>query len=494
MPIAKGSGSGIFSGLLGRTPVGANQTASALSELSLPTSNLPDLFPGDIANELQPLSAELRTPAGDRFDLNSLQRPEPTETFQEGTPSSSPQIETADIQTKLKGDFGLSAASPKTDGYFENTTQGANFSPELASAELLISYSPVISASIIQEAPTNSSVVPTAVQAVSLLQQSFKVRSIDSEAALTSFSTDIDRPSADESRTSNTEATLLNHQLARQGRFPEDSTAVVREKPLAVQAMNPKDQLTEFSVSRQLERSPGVAIARTSEAPSAQSATAPLNIAEPRVGNLPADTLAEMEHVMAAQAQSDQLSAAPQKAEWSVAHMTGSTDHLSQASRLLLDVVRNETSWSNLASNPTLRTFEVARSDGTVLQTLKIQLTPMELGKVELKMKMQGGGMQIEVRVETDQVLQMLSADQSAILATIRGLGYKVDSVFLVNPQMNDQQAFSMTNRLDADGSRDDLQDQPQQNEGRFGNPRRDSRPNDHSHGGHQSGAGHEYI
>lgn len=61
--------------------------------------------------------------------------------------------------------------------------------------------------------------------------------------------------------------------------------------------------------------------------------------------------------------------------------------------------------------------------------SMKIQLSPAELGTVTATFRMSGGNLSIELRVETIEAYRQLSDDQNAIVRALKGHGYDVDQV-----------------------------------------------------------------
>ncbi len=130
-----------------------------------------------------------------------------------------------------------------------------------------------------------------------------------------------------------------------------------------------------------------------------------------------------------------------------------SAQPLSQTSRSLVAAVRENSGWSSFLASPSVQQSHIVRSDSTVLKTLKIQLTPVELGKVELNLRMLDGQMKIEVTVENEHAYRVLAQDKEAILSTVNGLGYKVDSLVVSNPQSESTLQNQSTNHPATDRS-----------------------------------------
>ncbi|WP_395450312.1 flagellar hook-length control protein FliK [Aminobacter sp. UC22_36] len=68
-------------------------------------------------------------------------------------------------------------------------------------------------------------------------------------------------------------------------------------------------------------------------------------------------------------------------------------------------------------------------------QVLKIQLRPVELGMVTANLRLAGEQLSIEIEVENAEAYVRLSADREAINTALRGLGFDVDRVTILQPQ-----------------------------------------------------------
>ncbi|MFC3325262.1 flagellar hook-length control protein FliK [Mesorhizobium cantuariense] len=77
---------------------------------------------------------------------------------------------------------------------------------------------------------------------------------------------------------------------------------------------------------------------------------------------------------------------------------------------------------------------------------LKIELHPAELGMVTAHLRLSGEQLSIELKPETHDAYRRLSADSEAIVKSLRGLGFEVDKVTILQPSV----AIPATNRTDA--------------------------------------------
>lgn len=66
---------------------------------------------------------------------------------------------------------------------------------------------------------------------------------------------------------------------------------------------------------------------------------------------------------------------------------------------------------------------------GKVVNTLKIQLQPIDLGTVTASLRLQGDTLVVDLKVETGKAFRHLSDDQDAIVKALRGHGFSIDQV-----------------------------------------------------------------
>ncbi len=70
-----------------------------------------------------------------------------------------------------------------------------------------------------------------------------------------------------------------------------------------------------------------------------------------------------------------------------------------------------------------------ARTEGPVLKTLEIQLTPVELGTVKVSMRLVGENVEVTVRASNPQTAEMLKQDRQMLDQMLRSTGYKPDAI-----------------------------------------------------------------
>ncbi|WP_245490865.1 flagellar hook-length control protein FliK [Mesorhizobium sp. M7A.F.Ca.CA.004.04.2.1] len=97
-----------------------------------------------------------------------------------------------------------------------------------------------------------------------------------------------------------------------------------------------------------------------------------------------------------------------------------------------------------LSASPT--PTHLASSVAVPTHVLKIELHPAELGMVTANLRLSGEQLSIELKPETHDAYRRLSADSEAIVKSLRGLGFEVDKVTILQPSV----AVPATTRADA--------------------------------------------
>ncbi|TXI07605.1 MAG: flagellar hook-length control protein FliK [Rhizobium sp.] len=82
-------------------------------------------------------------------------------------------------------------------------------------------------------------------------------------------------------------------------------------------------------------------------------------------------------------------------------------------------------------------------STGKVVNTLKIQLRPDNLGDVTATMRLSGDQLSVDLKVQTGEAYRQLHADQSHMVEALRAQGYQVDSITVTLASNADQQSDS---------------------------------------------------
>ncbi len=74
-------------------------------------------------------------------------------------------------------------------------------------------------------------------------------------------------------------------------------------------------------------------------------------------------------------------------------------------------------------------------SGTSAAHVLKIQLKPVELGMVTASLQLSGEQLTVEIEVENAEAYHRLSADREALTSALRGLGFDVDRLTILQPQ-----------------------------------------------------------
>lgn len=103
----------------------------------------------------------------------------------------------------------------------------------------------------------------------------------------------------------------------------------------------------------------------------------------------------------------------------------------------LVSVMENDPTWRSVSQkidNPA--EIRGTNSFGGV-NTLRIQLNPAELGMVTARLTAAGEQLSVEIRVETSDARQRLTADSDAIVKALRAVGYDVERVTITQSSQN---------------------------------------------------------
>ena len=87
------------------------------------------------------------------------------------------------------------------------------------------------------------------------------------------------------------------------------------------------------------------------------------------------------------------------------------------------------------------------------VRDLTIQLQPISLGTVNARLRTQGEQLTVEIRVDNAEAFQRLSAERDALTTSLRGLGFKVDDVSIVQQPAAAQPAQAGLSARDGNGS-----------------------------------------
>lgn len=102
-------------------------------------------------------------------------------------------------------------------------------------------------------------------------------------------------------------------------------------------------------------------------------------------------------------------------------------------------------------------------STGKVVNTLKIQMNPIDLGLVTATMRLAGDALNVDLKVETGAAYRQLKEDHGKILESLRSQGYAVDNVTISMAPVERADAGSQAG---SQGQASQQQSLPQQGQG----------------------------
>ncbi|APG83470.1 chemotaxis protein MotD [Sinorhizobium americanum CCGM7] len=95
--------------------------------------------------------------------------------------------------------------------------------------------------------------------------------------------------------------------------------------------------------------------------------------------------------------------------------------------------IAGDVEWAQaLQSSALLGQPEASSQAGKTLNTLKIQLHPIELGTVTATLRLKDDELQVDLKVETGEAFRQLRDDQSEMVKALRAQGFAVDQVNVV--------------------------------------------------------------
>lgn len=128
--------------------------------------------------------------------------------------------------------------------------------------------------------------------------------------------------------------------------------------------------------------------------------------------------------------------------------------------------IAQDPNWAASLSATSGLSHSEAAVTGKVVNTLKIQMKPIDLGMVTATLRLHGDALVVSLQVETAEAYRQLSDDQDAIVKALRGHGFAVDQVSV---QLSPIDRSTGTQQQQGDGQTPQQQQfssQPQAREG----------------------------
>jgi flagellar hook-length control protein FliK len=102
---------------------------------------------------------------------------------------------------------------------------------------------------------------------------------------------------------------------------------------------------------------------------------------------------------------------------------------LHQMARAILDDVSEVSGPQPSFQGDGVHRVAVARASGGVLRVLSLQLNPVELGLVTIKMRLSGDSLEMELQVEKQETAELLRNDAEKLSGLLRTSGYRPDVI-----------------------------------------------------------------
>lgn len=157
---------------------------------------------------------------------------------------------------------------------------------------------------------------------------------------------------------------------------------------------------------------------------------------------------------------------------------------LSTTATGLVAAIEAEGTWRTAAQDPANSAAPRGTSAPGGVNTLRIQLQPVELGMVTARLVASGSQLSIEIQVESNDARQRLANDSEVIVKALRAIGYDIDKVTIQQGPQNSQSSAQQG----ASGRNDQMQ--PDQQADRNARGRGDQGAAGRDGGGARNGAG----
>ncbi|WP_419909671.1 flagellar hook-length control protein FliK [Hoeflea sp.] len=100
----------------------------------------------------------------------------------------------------------------------------------------------------------------------------------------------------------------------------------------------------------------------------------------------------------------------------------------------IVSAVTGEPSWSAMVKGAEAISAQSLNQVQNTVNTLKIQLNPVELGTVDATLRLSGGQLVVELKVETIEAFRQLSDNQQIIVKALKNQGYTVEHMSVQPP------------------------------------------------------------
>lgn len=104
---------------------------------------------------------------------------------------------------------------------------------------------------------------------------------------------------------------------------------------------------------------------------------------------------------------------------------------LGQTAAGLVAAMEGDQTWRSAALDSATQAGQRAHLSTTGVNTLRIQLNPVELGTVTAKLTAAGEQLSVEIQVESNEARQRLASDSDSILKVLRAVGYDIEKVIV---------------------------------------------------------------
>jgi chemotaxis protein MotD len=130
-------------------------------------------------------------------------------------------------------------------------------------------------------------------------------------------------------------------------------------------------------------------------------------------------------------------------------------------SSAVTQAISQDKDWSSALSSRSLTDdSSTSQATGKVVNTLKIQMHPLDLGQVTATMHLRNDELTVSLRVQTGEAYRQLNQDQDKMIDALRSQGYAVDQITVQLVSTNQQDTQSQNSGQQSRGETGSFQNQ----------------------------------
>ncbi|KQV43882.1 MULTISPECIES: flagellar hook-length control protein FliK [unclassified Rhizobium] len=140
---------------------------------------------------------------------------------------------------------------------------------------------------------------------------------------------------------------------------------------------------------------------------------------------------------------------------------------VSSNAQAVTSAISGSSEWAQSVQQASAADTSFQQATGKVVNTLKIQMHPIDLGMVTATLRLKDDELHVDLKVETGDAFRQLSDDQNAMVKALRAQGFSVDQVNIVFNAPDSNSSSSQQQQQFAPGGQNGREAQAGNGEGR---------------------------